>query len=165
MLRNATISDVEAITDLFMSSKLNEYYRRSHVVIALDINEALKNGEQILLYEDDDSTDRKLAGYVRFIPKGAFGHFAHMDTIIVSDKYRRKGIGTILMEGMFERIQSKNWNTKVFLNVINDNREALEFYNKLGFIRIGEIDSLFKKGITEVVMYRNLMYHFGSEVT
>jgi ribosomal-protein-alanine N-acetyltransferase len=68
----------------------------------------------------------------------------HVLTIDVSTRYRRRGVGSRLLEEI-ERIFSEK-NVKIcHLEVKEDNIEALELYEKAGYKRIGKLKNYYGK--------------------
>ena len=58
-------------------------------------------------------------------------------------KYRKKGIGTILLNHIINIFRSKKYN-KIFLEVKESNTIAQEFYSSFGFKRTGERKNYYK---------------------
>jgi ribosomal protein S18 acetylase RimI-like enzyme len=57
----------------------------------------------------------------------------HMIQIDVADDYKRKGIGTLLVNHVFEYLAGK----RITLNVNTDNFPAINFYKSVGFEECG----------------------------
>lgn len=152
MYRIATRDDIEECVDLFFHSTLNEIYKRSTIVIERDLSNGLKT-DSIIVYEDDS---KKIGGYIRFKEEGCFGHFPYLDTIIVHEKYKGKGVGRGLLNAMEETILRKRWESTIFLCVASINYIAEKFYQKDGYIVLGEVGNLLKLGVNEKIMYKNI---------
>ena len=67
-------------------------------------------------------------------------------SIAVLPNFRRKGIGTSLMEKMMEKME------EVKVQVRKSNRAAIKFYKKLGFIKKGFIENCYQDGEDAIVM-------------
>ncbi|MGL5436684.1 MAG: GNAT family N-acetyltransferase [Lachnospiraceae bacterium] len=91
-------------------------------------------------------------GFMWYIPKGAFHSFPYLHIISVKEEYRCKGIGEKLMN-FLEEIVFLNAN-KLFLVVADFNPDAKRFYEKNGYRQVGEIPSLYRKGIIEYLMMK-----------
>ncbi|RCK53898.1 hypothetical protein TH25_00540 [Thalassospira profundimaris] len=61
---------------------------------------------------------------------------AEINTIVVDAKARRHGVGNVLMQGVFARLQNQA-STRLLLEVAIDNAAAIALYRKLGFAEIG----------------------------
>lgn len=61
---------------------------------------------------------------------------AEINTIVVDAKARRHGVGNVLMQGVFARLQNQA-STRLLLEVACDNAAAIALYGKLGFVEIG----------------------------
>ncbi len=82
------------------------------------------------------------------------GKSAHLISVGVLSKYRRRGFGTALIQ----RLQA-NLNPRVEqlrLEVKRDNIDAITLYECLGFIREGEIENYYEDGCTAVKMLLSL---------
>lgn len=97
----------------------------------------------------------KIVGFMGVDLKGCFGKFPYLSIIAVKKKHRGKGVGQMLLE-TFEAIGFQYAN-RIFLLVSGFNTKAEKLYQELGFIKVGEIPSLFKDDINEnlYVKYNN----------
>ena len=93
-------------------------------------------------------------GFTYIIPKGAFHSFPYLHIIAIKEEYRDKGIGKALLD-YSERIASEMAD-KLFLVAADYNPDAKRFYERNGYQQIGEIPNLYRTGITEYLMIKNL---------
>jgi len=95
--------------------------------------------------------DGHIVGYVISSVRGGKGNII---SIAVIPEFRRKGIGSELME------ESLNFLSKrvdcVELQVKVSNIEAISFYRKLGFEEIGFISNYYPDGEDALVMYKKI---------
>lgn len=112
---------------------LEDGINKDEIFVALDINHNCK-------------------GFIWFILEGAFHSFPYLHIIAVKKENRKLGIGKKLLE-FFEDICFINY-TKVFLVVADFNSDARMLYEKIGYIEIAIIPSLYREGITEHLMMK-----------
>ena len=93
-------------------------------------------------------------GFTYIIPKGAFHSFPYLHIIAIKEEYRDRGIGKALLE-YSERIASEMAD-KLFLVAADYNPDAKRFYERNGYQQVGEISNLYRQGITEYLMVKNL---------
>ena len=93
-------------------------------------------------------------GFTYIIPKGAFHSFPYLHIIAVKEDYRDRGIGKALLD-FSESIASKMAD-KLFLVVADYNPDAKRFYERNGYQQVGEISNLYRPGIAEYLMTKNL---------
>lgn len=93
-------------------------------------------------------------GFSYIIPKGAFHGFPYLHILAVKEEYRGKGVGKALLD-YSERIASETAD-KLFLVVADFNPDAKQFYERNGYQQVGEIPNLYRSGITEYLMAKNL---------
>ena len=93
-------------------------------------------------------------GFTYIIPKGAFHSFPYLHIIAIKEEYRGRGIGKALLD-YSERI-ALEMADKLFLVVVDYNPEAKRFYERNGYQQVGEIPNLYRTGITEYIMAKDL---------
>jgi len=98
--------------------------------------------------------NKECIGFMRIDLNGAFSMFPMLRLIAIKQRFRNKGIGKILLNYYFE-IGFKN-SKKIFLMVSDFNKEAKKLYESIGFIEVGLIPDLYKKGIAEFLMMKCL---------
>jgi len=76
-------------------------------------------------------------------------------TIDVAPLFRRRGVGASLMQAIETGVQAVGAEV-VRLEVAVDNQMALSFYEKLGFIAVGELPGYYPTGTDAIVMQKPL---------
>ena len=97
---------------------------------------------------------KECVGFTYIIPKGAFHGFPYLHIISIKEEYRGRGIGKALLD-YSERI-ALEMAGKFFLVVADYNPDAKRFYERNGYQQVGEIPGLYRSGITEYLMVKNL---------
>jgi len=88
-----------------------------------------------------------IAGYCVASEKGKS---AHLISIGVLRKYRRRGIGTALIQRLLANLSPTV--KELRLEVKRDNREAIVLYEELGFKQVGLIENYYQDGSTALKM-------------
>lgn len=101
--------------------------------------------------------NEECAGFIWYIPKGAFHNFPYLHIISVKEEYRGKGIGKKLMNYVEQLVFA--YTEKFFLVVADFNLSAKHFYEKNGYLQVGEIPNLYRAGITEYLMMKEKPTH------
>ena len=73
----------------------------------------------------------KIIGFIIFSP---INPEAHILSISVIKKIQSKGVGTLLLRSMLDQCKAMNYK-KIFLEVRTSNLQAINFYQKFGFIK------------------------------
>ena len=93
-------------------------------------------------------------GFTYIIPKGAFHSFSYLHLIAVKEEYRDMGIGKALLD--YSERTAFEMADRLFLVVADYNSDAKRFYERNGYRQVGEIPNLYRPGITEYLMTKNL---------
>lgn len=93
-------------------------------------------------------------GFIWFIPNGAFHSFPYLHIIAVKEEFRSMGIGRMLLK--FFEDSTVKFSNKLFLVVADFNPKAKELYLRMGYKEIGIIPGLYKKGVNECLMMKEL---------
>lgn len=64
--------------------------------------------------------------------------------ISIYKKYWHIGLGTVLMEHALETVRDMDGVEQVELSVMGKNRHAIPLYERLGFVRVGEVPRAFR---------------------
>lgn len=113
---------------------------------------ALEEGfakEEIYIAIDGDNN---CVGFIWFILDGIFHSCPYLHIITVKEESRKHGIGKKLLQ-FFEETCFKDF-SKLFLVVADFNPDAKRLYEKIGYIQVGTIPSLYRDGITEYLMMK-----------
>lgn len=77
-----------------------------------------------------------LVGVIGFYANDVVDHRAFLSIIAVDNSCRSKGLGCDLLHKMIE-ICGENQMTEIMANVLKDNKEAIDFYLRRGFVICG----------------------------
>lgn len=112
-------------------------------------------GEGTPVYVACDSK-RRIAGFAML---RHLGEEVELITIAVDRKWRRKGVGLMLMRALFQTLL-RSPAKRMLLEVAADNPAALKLYGKLGFAAVGERKGYYPRPdgtpATAIVMARDL---------
>jgi len=116
--------------------------------------------EQNCVYQDIDDKDKKamhilgyknkeLIAYARIFKPGDYFKKASIGRVLITEKHRKKDYGFRLMEAA---IMAVNVHFRAFKIEISAQEYLKEFYNRLGFIKIG--DGYLEDGIPHIKMIK-----------
>lgn len=142
-IRRAQKEDIDAIFQLWVESmiyheKLNSSifgFDAQHAVVGKRfITEQFKKATTILIVAEKNS---RIIGYLLGeirdrLPFQTLKKTGYIFDIVVEEKERHKGIGTLLLERSYEFFKKNNITT-VMLSVSEKNSDAIKFYEKHNF--------------------------------
>ncbi len=96
--------------------------------------------------------ENTVLGFIWIIENGAFHSFPYLHIIAVKEEFRGLGIGKEFLKYIEEAYNS----SKLFLVVADFNPGAKRFYIKNGFKEVGCITDLYKNGVAECLMMKEL---------
>lgn len=137
-LRDISIETfVDTFKDQNTEENLNEYLERAYSIEQLtsEINQV---GTDFYFLKDSDL----VVGYLKLNIDDAQSEKDHplaleVERIYVLPQHKRKGYGKLLLEFAYLRAKELN-RTGIWLGVWEHNYNALAFYKKMGFQRVGE---------------------------
>jgi len=137
-IRKAEKEDVEDILKLLIELAV---FEKEPNAVKITKEDLIKDGFQsspkfeCLLAE----ANKDILGLAFFTPRYStwVGDTLHLEDLIVTEKMRGKGIGTLLYKSFLEEAKKRNVN-RVEWSVLDWNTSAIDFYKKTGAI----IDSL-----------------------
>ena len=135
--------------DALCQSMLGERYFSSPGSAENAILEGIRRGNLYVAFIGEECV-----GFTYIIPKGAFHSFPYLHIIAVKEEYRNKGIGKGLLD-YSEKIAYETAD-KLFLVVADYNQDAKRFYERNGYHQVGEIPNLYRPGVTEYLMAKDL---------
>lgn len=114
------------------------------------LSEGISKGEMSVALNEES----KCLGFIWIIPNGTFKKFPYLHIIAVKEDYRSLGIGKQLIK-YFEDVAIQ-YASKAFLVVADFNPRAKQLYENIGYKEIGPIPDLYKEGVTEFLMMKEL---------
>jgi len=81
---------------------------------------------------------------------------AEILTLVVDSSKRRQGIGNLLLRTLFTLLKEKEINN-LFIEVAEDNQEALSFYDKNGFVFISKRPHYYPREINKSISALNFI--------
>ena len=128
------------------NSLLGKYYFEKQESAETAVKEGLISDTMFVAETANDT-----AGFFFYLPNGAFHSFPYLHLLAVKEEYRGQGIGKFLLKSWEDQTDRE----KLFLCVADFNPGAKLFYEKNGYRQVGEIPSLYRKGITEYLMMKD----------
>jgi ribosomal-protein-alanine N-acetyltransferase len=141
-IRKARTRDIETITAIENRESLHPWKERhftaelTHDIAYFFVAENVNTGE--------------IAGYIIF---WAVEEMMELHNIVVSGKYRKKGIGKQLVRFMLETAKEKKA-AEIFLEVRGSNTEAIVFYESFGFCRVGVRNDYYSDPREDALIYK-----------
>jgi ribosomal-protein-alanine N-acetyltransferase len=129
-IRLALEKDIPALDELY-SQFTNWRFQRKEV-----IRKVLSDLNSELLVASDSG---QIVGFVHqvFVHDIVHGAFcSYIMSLFVNDKYRRLGIASRLIQSALESAKKRRV-VEVHLDTKESNKEAIRFYEKLGFEKVG----------------------------
>jgi len=94
--------------------------------------------------------DGQVVGLAWLVPSGAFARSPYLRLLAVAAPAAGRGVGTVLLQACedwaFERADD------LFLLVNDDNEPARRFYERRGFVAIGQVHGYVLPGLDETIM-------------
>lgn len=137
----------ECIVSL-QDSDLGRFYFPNKEKAEEAINEFMFTDFFLVAVDDKD----QFAGFICYLPTGAFHAFPYLHLLVTSSKMRGKGVGSKMMDIFEDRVFEQK--DKLFLVVADFNQKGIEFYRKRGFLEVGIIPSLYRRGINEHLLMK-----------
>lgn len=128
-------------------SDLGQYYFSREGSAEEAVKEGLEAGTLFVAIDNNE-----FKGFMYYIPKGAFHAFPYLHLIVTKASERGNGIGTKMLAYLESMVNS----SKIFLVVADFNPKGKEFYEKNGYIQIGRIEGLYREGIAENIMMKEV---------
>ena len=134
IIRKANSGDVKDILRLLIELAV---YEKEPEAVKLTEQELIRDGfgenpkYQCILAEADNT----IVGLAFYTPRYStwVGDTLHLEDLIVTEKMRGKGIGTILYKSFLEEARRRDVN-RVEWSVLDWNKPAIDFYKKTGAI-------------------------------
>ena len=146
-VERATIDHLGQLVDLERECFTTEAYTERQIL------GLLKDSRNVALLA---RVDGDIAGFIIGLDETLKNHrLGHVVTIDVALKYRRKGIGSILLEEM-ETVFSQRGAEAVYLEVRVDNKSARQLYSKCGYKKLDALENYYSLGTHGLKMIKRL---------
>ena len=147
-ISKATSADLDSSVALILTTEMGKKYYPSAKMLYSEMATGLKEDELYVLKAEDGT----VAGVLWYQLHGIFHSYPYLHIIAVSAEYQGKGLGKKLLSFFENEALSHSSNslrTKAFLTVGDFNRHAEEVYIRKGYVKVGELEWLFRRNITE----------------
>ncbi len=124
-IRQAQPNDMPSLASLFLESRRSAFTWEDQTKFKLEDFYIQTKGEVIMLAEDQHKT---ILGLISIWEKDSFIHH-----LFISPHHQKQGIGTLLIQSLTAWLPLP-WKLKCLIK----NKKALHFYDKIGFIKIGD---------------------------
>ena len=136
-IEKANSADNEILTEITKKSKAYWGYSEEQILqwnsnLTISIDYIEKNDVFKLVFQN------KIIGYYSYIKEE--NHKVQLDNLFVLPEYIGKGFGKYLMNDFLERMQ----NSKFKKIILDSEPNAEKFYQKMGFVKIGEFETSIK---------------------
>ena len=149
--RAAAQADLPACCNVFADSEIYERYFSAPGALARSLENALNAGE---LYVACGSAGEVL-GVMRVRAKGFCGLYPYLALIGAAPRARGRGVGHFLL-AEFEAMARVQGAGRVALMVSDFNEKAQALYRSLGYWELGRLPDAVRKGISELVLIKDL---------
>jgi ribosomal protein S18 acetylase RimI-like enzyme len=134
--------------EALVNSELGLRYFSKEGSARISLKEGFDKGEIFVALDND----KNCIGFLWIILNGAFHSFPYLHIMAVKQESRSRGIGKKLLQ-FFEDTFFRD-RTKLFLVVADFNPDAKRLYEKIGYIEVGTIPSLYREGVNEHLMMK-----------
>lgn len=154
VITEAKKQDFSDIIRILSDSSLGKRYYPTSKMLTSAVLEASERDKFTIAKISDN-----VVGFAWYTLNGAFALYPYLHTIVVDEKYRSSGVGKELMSAYEDQcLEIKNeLRGKSFLVVSDDNLRAKSFYKRLGYEELFPVNNLFRKGVTEILMKKDIM--------
>lgn len=157
-MQPAQIHELDEFIKSFDDSALSRYYFSSEDRIRKTFLE-FHEKKTILTA----SHENRIIGFLCHIPNGAFHAFCFLHLLTVIPEYRGHGFGKQILK-IFEE-KHANATSRIFLVVADFNPKAKTFYEKAGYMQVGDIPDLYRADVHEYLMMKVLHEDSGLYLT
>lgn len=142
---------IEACAALIDRLPLFRPYGYTSLAARRNLEAALAEGRADLLCVLDGERGDEVAGFAWFVPRGAFDRSGYLRLIAIDERYQGRGIGRLLLEELERRHLGRGG---IALLAAADNAAAHRFYERLGYVLVGELRDYVQPGLHERIYYK-----------
>jgi [ribosomal protein S18]-alanine N-acetyltransferase len=105
-------------------------------------------GKEVYIIKEGEDIE----GFVILQVNGTFS--GYIQTICISENYRGRGLGKLLLHYCEERVHQ--FSPNLFICVSSFNKRAIRLYLGFGFKLVGELNDFVKEGFTELLLRKTI---------
>jgi ribosomal protein S18 acetylase RimI-like enzyme len=140
------LAECERAAALIAGHALFAAYALSAPKVATELAAALsREGEHVLASE----VEGELVGFVWFLECGTFSASGYVRLVVIAADRTGTGVGAALLTAAEEIVFAKTRN--LFLLVNTRNAAAQRFYERIGYARVGMLESYAAPGVDEFI--------------
>jgi ribosomal protein S18 acetylase RimI-like enzyme len=137
-------------TSAVLESDLGKVYFKDKKHAAQALSSGITNGDIFVAINND----LECLGFIWFNGNGMFARFPYLHMVAVKEEFRGIGVGKILVRFFEDAVREDG--SKAFLVVADFNPRAKALYESLGYKEVGVIPGLYREGVTETLMMKEL---------
>lgn len=154
--KRLTLEEAAPCVKLIFGSDLGKKYYPTEEFLRYELERGIREDDCYVAIQDGETV-----GIVWFQRKGAFHSFPYLHLIVIKKDCQSRGLGRELMD-LFESEILEDGNRKLirtsaFLLVSKTNGRAMTMYKRRGYREVTELDGLFRRKITEVLMVKQVV--------
>ena len=148
--------DVAQCAEILSSTPLWQRYGVTPESALRRFQEGLQSDALILVMVDEQSAGNAetVMGFAWVAVRGGFDRSPYLRLLAVRDSNRGAGLGHQLIQAMEDRLRQTG--PDVFLLCADYNLAAQRFYEREGYLRVGQIPDYVISGVAEIVYYKRL---------
>ncbi len=143
-------ADIASVARWISETPLWRRYQLTALKAAALLETGRTAGDLLIVADLDEWTACGLAWCVR---RGMFGRDPYLKLFGVQDSASGRGVGSRLLHDLTEALDGE---TNLFLLVSDFNTEAQGFYQRHGFVQVGELEGYVLPDVTERLLRRPL---------
>jgi GNAT superfamily N-acetyltransferase len=141
---------VPAIADLMAASPLLKRYRVTRAGALRSASEALRARDLLFVAVDGGA----VVGLAWMIASRALDDSAYLRLLLVGEQHQSHGLGGQLLARAEREVRALGARHLILL-VTRTNRRARSFYERHGYVRVGDLPSFARRGIDESLYVKN----------
>ena len=116
--------------------------------LSIGLTEAMRTDDILLVAKNDE----RIIGFAWIDPKGAFSSAPYLRLLAVDENFRGQRVGSVLLDAFEEN--TRHIGRDYVLLVSDFNEQAINFYEKHGYTKMGALPDFAHEGITELIMVK-----------
>ena len=149
ILKSGEVKDIEKCLEIYFNEPFFHQYGPTRAGMEKLFHECLNDKTQKFVMASDKKNT--VLGFALFDTNGAFSRSGYLRLIVVDSHARNMRVG----ESLMTFLENENQNSNGFcLLVTSTNLKAQNFYEKLGFEKVGELKNYVRIGLNEFIYFK-----------